>query len=111
MKRRVVVLSLLLVVVLFVTYFVTPIRPAIARAAGDRYIQNRYSEYGFPSAELFSVGRQSYYWLEWTTDYSVASQKDQYQVVVTLNGWLPFLVEKSALWEIKGEEFVLLQED
>ncbi len=111
MKKKLLVGSLLVAVFLCVVYFATPIRPAIARAVGNRYIQERYPEYDFPPAESVSVGRQSYYWLEWTTDYSVASREDSYQAVVKLYGWLPFWVEESSLWEIQGEKLVLLQEN
>ena len=48
--------------------------------------------------------------VEWVAEYGASAENGQYLVVVNVNGWLPFLVEKSRLYQVSGNELALLEE-
>ena len=37
--------------------------------------------------------------VEWVAEYRASAENGQYLAVVNVNGWLPFLVEESRLYE------------
>ena len=47
-KRAAVLLALAFLLLLAGMYFLAPVCPALARAAANRHIQERYGAYGFP---------------------------------------------------------------
>ncbi len=116
MKRRAAVLLTLAVFLLLAgVYFLAPVRPALARAMANRHIQERYGACEFPPVEEnLSVELRGQRVLgvmvEWVAEYGASAEKGQYLVVVNVNGWLPFLVEKSRLYQVSGNELVLLEE-
>lgn len=48
--------------------------------------------------------------VEWVAEYGASAENGQYLAVVNVNGWLPFLVEESRLYETSGNEAALLEE-
>lgn len=79
-------------------------RPALARVTANRHIQERYGAYEFPPVEeSLSVelrGRRALgVMVEWVAEYGAPAENGQYLAVVNVNGWLPFLVEESRLYE------------
>ena len=109
-KMKIIILAVfLLAIMLCIAYFTTPIRPAIANITANRYIQNHYQQYNLPPSEILSVGYSSYYRFTWVTSYGAQSMNDDYFASVTLNGWFPFIVQQSTLWENQNGEDVQIQ--
>lgn len=114
-KRAAVLLTLAFLLLLAGVYFLAPVRPAIARAAANRHIQERYGAYELPPVEeSLSVGlsgrRVLGVMVEWVAEYGASAENGQYLAVVNVNGWLPFLVEGSRLYEMLGNDVALLEE-
>ncbi len=66
-KRAAVLLALAFLLLLAGMYFLAPVRPALARAAANRHIQERYGAYGFPlwkKAFLWSSAA-GVFWASW----------------------------------------------
>lgn len=102
--RLKITIALLFVVLLCFCYFATPVRTVIAAQTANRYIQSHYEQYDFPPAEILSSDYHNCYWFEWITDYGAQSINNPYAIWVELNGWFPFVVQSSILWETKGGE-------
>lgn len=113
-KKRLLLGAVLFLLVVLAVYFFAPVRPAIARWAADRHIEEQYPEYEFSPAESVAEGREGSrvlgWMLEWTSDYTAGSQEGECVVMVTVNGWLPFLVEESRVYEVDGNDLTLLEE-
>ncbi len=104
------VVPVLLTVLLCIGYFASSIRPAIAVMVANRYIQNHFQQYDCAPAKLVATGYQYFYGFERITDYGVQSLNSKYIAYVELDGWLPFIIEKSYLWERKeGEDILIAQ--
>ena len=115
MKKRAAVLLALAFLLLAGMYFLAPVRPALARVTANRHIQERYGAYEFPPVEEnLSVelpGRRVLgVMVEGVAEYGAAAETGQYLAVVNVNGWLPFLVEESRLYETSGNEAALVEE-
>jgi hypothetical protein len=109
MKRRVKVLLIIsIVILLLICYFALPVRPAIAQMKANHYIERYYSEYGLPSAENVGIGRRSYYSFEWTSSYDFQSQNGEFLVYVIADGWFPFIIQDSYLYQLVEDDFVLI---
>ncbi|MEG1684178.1 MAG: hypothetical protein RR295_10115 [Oscillospiraceae bacterium] len=102
------VVLMLLALLLCVGYFATPIRPEIARFTANRYLQKQYPQYAFPPAEIVSTGYRQFYWFEWVTDYGAQSLNNPYFAYIACNGFLPFLVQESELWQLKDSGDILI---
>lgn len=99
-------LPVMLVILLVIVYFAAPVRPAIAAWAANNYIESHYEQYDFPSAEIVTYSHHEYYFLEWLADYGAQSLTETHIVYVELNGWFPFVVQRSVLWETHDGESV-----
>lgn len=93
---------LLVIFIIVLVYFVTPLRSVIANKTADQYIQKHYAQYDFPRSEIVSIGYHENRYLEFATDYVAQAFNDQYIVSIELNGWLPMIVQNATVWEIEN---------
>ena len=95
----------LVVMLLCIGYFVAPVRPAIAAWAANQYIQRHYQQYDLPPADIVAIGYRDFYCFRWITEYGAQSLgSNGYSAFVACNGWLPFIVQESFLWE--GQDLI-----
>lgn len=110
MKKSKVLLIILVVVLLLISYLALPIRPAIAEETANNYVNRYYSEYGLTTAEYIGPEYHSYYSLQWIDNYGFQSQKDELIAAIYVDGWFPFIVKESGLYELVGDNLVLLEQ-